>query len=239
MARLSFKLQKIFADVAAEGKLAQFGSLKSGSPLYSDDPDVIQALTYFGAGLGSALINQSPPAIQEFDALFNLMTKQIAYLQQSGVSEWDEDTVYYQGCLAQAGGILFYSLTDNNQGNVLSDTVNWQLYSNGKTVTVTNYEHVVSYDEELIRVVNSSPTSDIIIKLPYSHRTTGLQYLNRKIIVLTEVPTAASYDVKIYNGDSLLVADLTTIYQSLTFMRDPSFQNGWKIILGSFSSPYL
>jgi hypothetical protein len=238
MARLPYKLQKIFANVAADGKLAQFGSLKAGNPTYSDDPDVIQALTYFGSGLGSALINQAPPAIQEFDALFNIMTRQVAYFQQTGIPEWDENTIYYIGCLAQENGIIFMSLVDDNQNNALSDTAKWKLFCNGKTVTVTGYEHVVAYDEEHIRVVNAAPSEDIIIKLPLSSGSSGLDYVGRKISVMSEVPTAASFDVKIYTGDAILVATLTNIYQSLTFIADNSFSGRWKIVLGSFASPY-
>jgi hypothetical protein len=231
MARLSYKLQKIFADVAATGKLAQFGSLKAEDPTYSDDPDIIQALTYFGTGLNSALTNQAPPAIQEIDALFNIMTKRISYLQQTGIAEWDANTVYYKGSLAQENGIIFRSLTDDNQDNALSDTVNWILYENGKTVVVTDYSHEVAYDEEFIRVVNASPTGHVEIRFPYSETTTGLQYIGRKITVMSEIPSAAPYYVKVYNGDNLSNFEgVDYLYRSKTFIADSSYNNRWTVI---------
>lgn len=231
MARLSYKLQKIFADVAAEGKLAQFGSLKAAAPTYSDDPDVIQALTYFGAGLNSALINQAPPAIQEFDALFNIMTKRISYLQQTGLAEWDANTVYYKGSLAQENGIIFRSLIDDNQDNALSDTVSWQLFSNGKTVIVTGYSHTVAYDEEFIKVVNASPSEHVVIRFPYTEAATGQEFIGRKITVMSEIPSAAAYYVKLYNGNSASnFGGVDYLYRSKTYLADYSYNNRWNEI---------
>lgn len=131
MAKITRKTQKIFAgNVSATDTVAQFGSLAAGSPQYSSDPDVIQALTAYGGGWTGALINapggNSSPAYQDDNAIKFLVTRQLAYLFQSGLAEWDTATIYFVGSWVQVAGICYVSKTDNNQGNLVTDANNWK-----------------------------------------------------------------------------------------------------------------
>ena len=120
MAKLQRKSAKLFAEdaTAAAGGLAQFGSLAAGSPNYSTDPDVIQALDAYKEGWSSAVLGTKSPAIEDRNALDYLLSYQQAYIMQRGVPEWLDTETYYQGSFAsKADGKLYVSKVDNNTNN--------------------------------------------------------------------------------------------------------------------------
>lgn len=127
MPKITRAHQKVFCgDVPSSGNIAQFGSLKAGSPLYTDDPATIQALTAWGQGWAQAVIQQKSPALQDFNAIQHLVTRQLAYMFQMGIPEYHASTVYYTGGVCQDGGAFFVSKTDNNAGNATSNTTHWK-----------------------------------------------------------------------------------------------------------------
>ena len=127
MAKIPRKHQKIFcSDVPASGNVGQFGSLKAGTPTYSNDPDVIQGLSAFGQGWAQAIIQQKSPPMQDFNGLASLITQQLAYLLQAGIAEWLATTPYYIGSVCQVAGAFYVSKTDNNTGNVVTNTTHWK-----------------------------------------------------------------------------------------------------------------
>jgi hypothetical protein len=160
MAKITIKAQKIFGATGPTGVLGQFGSLKAGAPIYSDDPDTIQALNGFGQGIDGAIINSAPPALQDINAMFYLISRQIAYLMQTGVPEWNADTTYYFGSfVSAANNAMFMSVVDDNFNNALSDTSKWMLYDSCKfyTHTVTN-SYDVAYDDRFVRMNYAAPS---------------------------------------------------------------------------------
>jgi hypothetical protein len=160
MVQLYVETQKVFGATGATGVLGQFGSFKNGSPTYSNDPDVIQALSNFGQGLAAGIVNNAPPAIQEIDALFYLISRQIAYLLQTGIPEWNANTTYYVGSFVSAingeNGAIFMSVANDNLGNDLDDTSKWMLYESNKFVAYTGAsDYLVAYDDRYIEVQNA------------------------------------------------------------------------------------
>ena len=132
MARLPRKTQKIFGgSLSASGNVAQIGSTVTGTPVYSTDLDTIQALTAYLNGFSSQVVaGTASPVLQEFNAVLRMLTQQVGYILQLGVQEWVATTSYYVGSMAQDGaGVLYVSLTDDNLGNALVDTNNWQPYA--------------------------------------------------------------------------------------------------------------
>ena len=124
MAKLQRKSAKLFAEnaTAAAGGLAQFGSLAAGTPNYSTDPDVIQALPAYGNGWSDAVLGTKSPALEDRNALDYLLSYQQAYIMQHGVPEWlDTETYYKNSYVVDSNGQLRYSLTDNNIGNDPTD----------------------------------------------------------------------------------------------------------------------
>ena len=81
MAKLQRKSAKLFAEeaTASAGGLAQFGSLAEGTPNYSTDPDVIQALDAYKEGWSSAVLGTKSPALEDRNALDYLLSYQQKY----------------------------------------------------------------------------------------------------------------------------------------------------------------
>lgn len=138
MPRITRKQQKVFAESASNNGV--FGSLQANDPAYSQDPDVIQSRTAYANGWNDATYSaEQLPPLEEFQALQYLFSRQLAYILQEGVAEWDSSTTYYKGNLVKAiqsdgSFILYASLIDNNTGNLVSDTTKWVI-----TNTSTNF----------------------------------------------------------------------------------------------------
>lgn len=138
MPRITRKQQKVFAVNATNNGV--FGSLQANDPVHSQDPDLIQGRTAYSNGWNDATYSaEKLPPLEEFQALQYLFSRQLAYIMQDGIPEWDTNTTYYKGALVKAiqsdgSFILYASLVDNNQGNLVTDTTKWVI-----TNTSTNF----------------------------------------------------------------------------------------------------
>lgn len=135
MAKINRFHQKIFAENApgsGAGGVGKFGSLAAGTPTLSTDPATIMSLSNFSDGWLSAIIGNNSPAIEDMNALFYVITRQLAYLLQAGIAEWDPTTAYYSNSSVMHQGVVYISKTNNNVGNNPFDDVsevNWKLFS--------------------------------------------------------------------------------------------------------------
>lgn len=142
MPRITRKQQKVFAVDATNNGV--FGSLQANDPVHSQDPDVIQGRTAYSNGWNDATYSaEKLPPLEEFQALQYLFSRQLAYLMQDGIAEWNTSTTYYKGSLVKAiqsdgSFILYASLVDNNLGNLVTDTTKWVI-----TNTSTNFHQGV------------------------------------------------------------------------------------------------
>lgn len=129
MARLARYTQKTFGTNAGINQMAQYGSFAAGTPsTYSGatiTPTIVQSLTNFLEGWYSAVEGAYSPAIEDMNALFYLAFFQLAYLNQTGVSEWDSGTTYYTGCLVQSSGVMYVSIIDTNLNQAITDSTKW------------------------------------------------------------------------------------------------------------------
>lgn len=130
------KTQKIFASVTPSGSIAQFGSLKAGTPNYSDDPAVIQGLAAWTNGWAGAVVGTNSPAIQDFNAFCRVVTQQIAYILQRGIAEWDSGTEYSIGSVCTVGANTYRSIQNSNTGHSVSDGSWWTSFIPSASVTV-------------------------------------------------------------------------------------------------------
>jgi hypothetical protein len=117
MAKIDRKHQKIFAgDVPPNNTVAKFGSLAQGAAGYTGDIDAIQTAQW-GEGWAGAVIDDYVPCIQDLNALFYVVTAQMAYLFQAGIPEYNTDTPYYIGSLAHdAAGGIYLGVTGGSTG---------------------------------------------------------------------------------------------------------------------------
>ena len=138
MPKITRKQQKVFAASASNNGV--FGSLQANDPAYSQDPDVIQSRTAYTNGWNDATYSaEKLPPLEEFQSLQYLFSRQIAYIMQEGIPEWNTNDTYYKGSLVKSiqqdgSFILYASLVDNNQGNLVTDTTKWVI-----TNTSTNF----------------------------------------------------------------------------------------------------
>lgn len=130
MSAIPRKTQQIFGgSLSPAGNIAKFGSLAASSPAYSGDLAQIQTPAWLN-GLAAALINApgglASPALEDLNAVLYLITTQLAYIFQDGMSEWDSATTYQIDSFVKVGGAVFISKTANNLNNLVSDTNNWK-----------------------------------------------------------------------------------------------------------------
>ncbi len=138
MASLTRVLQNLFGASHGTNEVAQFGSLAAGSPQYTDDPSLIQALTQFAEGLFSVTASASQaPRIEDFNGLLLLLFRQLKYLFQAGVPEWIATENYYAGkSLVSRNGQLYIALSgtdlapNSNIDPAADNGENWAIFWN-------------------------------------------------------------------------------------------------------------
>jgi hypothetical protein len=182
MSKLDRVFQKLFATDAASNEVIKFGSFAGGSTVYTKDPAEIQELTTFLEGWFSAIVGGKNPNIEDMNALFLLAFYQLAYVFQQGIPEWDTDTIYFTDSLATNDGVLYISLSDDNQGNdPSSNPSDWSVFVNGNavvwggtsTLAATTYTVTPS-----IPLPNPVPEGTIISFRADAANDTGTYYLN-------------------------------------------------------------
>lgn len=129
MARLTRKNIKVFAGSATNNGV--FGSLQANNPVTTNDVEQLQSLSAWEQGWNSAtMTSEELPPLEEIQGVTYVTTYEQAYIMQEGLPEWASTVTYYKGSLVKevtANGFRIYcSLTDNNTGNVLTDTGNWK-----------------------------------------------------------------------------------------------------------------
>lgn len=171
MAKIERKTQKIFAGSGASDDIAVFGSMITGQPVYTDDMDNLQSTAYT-QGWGKAIAANEAPFLEEMNGVQYGFSRQIAYLLQNGIPEWDENTTYYATTsFVQVNGVIYQSLTDDNQGNEVTDTTNWRVFfdiSNVPTLSgdnefigQNNFTTLLEYDGVEVANVDANNFSSI------------------------------------------------------------------------------
>lgn len=117
MAKLERVHQKIFASNAPASDVGVIGSLHEGNPTEAASVQDIQSLAAFEAGIRSIVIGENSPIIEEDNALYKLITYQLAYLFQNGIPEWDSLVEYHPLSMIKHGANYYFlpSGTSENQ----------------------------------------------------------------------------------------------------------------------------
>lgn len=138
MPKITRATQQIFGSNAPGTQITAFGTAKTANPVYTTDPAQLQTAAS-ALGWDAAIESDKAPFEEDTNGLCYLMTRQLAYLYQQGIPEWDAGTTYYQNsqCSVVQDGILVIkrSLTDNNIGNdPTTDNVNWADYFSQRVI---------------------------------------------------------------------------------------------------------
>lgn len=139
MAKITRKTQKIFGGNSSSN--AQFGSARVGTFVLDNDPDVIQALPAWESGLNAATISgEKLPALEEEQGIQYVVTRQISYIFQEGIPEYDSNTEYVQNSLVKEPNTvsIYKSLVNDNEGNALNNGSFWRFVCNFDTVQPLN-----------------------------------------------------------------------------------------------------
>jgi hypothetical protein len=179
MAKLDAKLIKVFAGNSGDNGTTVFGTAKDGNTQFSKDPDVLQNNNYMQGWKAAKLLN-STPLLEDFNTVFYNITRELLYLAQTGgFREWIDDTnsgtdaLYNKGSVIGAiennVPVLYYSLTDNNQGN------------NPTTDGGTNWKKLYYTRDELTEILASGVVYkhevETIADLPTEGNKIGDEYL--------------------------------------------------------------
>lgn len=135
MAKITRILHKVFGNAGSSDNFAKFGSLVAGSALKTKDILTIQSLPAWDDGWQDAVYSGNKNILlEDLNAFCFEHSRQVGYLFQAGVPEWDATTTYYKGSLVQrtsgsdATGEIYQSLIDANLGNALpvsASDANW------------------------------------------------------------------------------------------------------------------
>jgi len=128
MAKITRAIQKIFGADAAGDEIAQIGSLRAGGIVYTTNLVTMQGLSQYDDGLnGIVHISKFIPALEDINAMYFMLTTQVAYGFQEGIPEYDATTEYHQNSIVKDPGTydLYYSLQNTNTGNALTEGAWW------------------------------------------------------------------------------------------------------------------
>jgi len=225
MAKLDRKHQKIFADLGYTGNLGQFGSYASGSPTYTDNVETMQALSAWGSGIGAALVNSAPPALQDMDGIGYLITKQLSYLFQSGIPEYSALTNYTIGSLVNAAdGSIYMSQANDNLNQALSVETKWMLLNSGKIRVDANSVITPAYDDYMIIATMPSGTYPVLVFLP-----TAVSTNKGRMIIVKRETTGGNIQVQADSGtiDGSATNVLSSNYVTRRYLSDGT---NWLVI---------
>lgn len=141
MPKLTRKTQKIFCGSADNDQLAVFGSMATGTPVYTNDVEQLQGNAAYNQGWEAATLEDKAPFMEEMNGIQYSTSYQLAYLLQQGIAEWDSNTTYYTHSFVSFNdGNIYQSLQDNNIGNnPSSSTAYWkQLNLNAANIDLSN-----------------------------------------------------------------------------------------------------
>lgn len=145
MAKITRKAQQIFASTAGGSGVAEPGSTADGATIFTTNLDVIQSPAFL-EGLAAMIIAGSKrlPVYEEINAVYYTVTRQLAYLFQDGLPDWNVDTTYYHYSIVRKTGTyqLYGSIIDDNTGNALPSAVtdsNWQYLGDLSTISNSSY----------------------------------------------------------------------------------------------------
>ena len=160
MAKIQRATQKIFAGNSSSDSIAAFGSMKTGTPVYTDNIEDLQTSSY-EEGWEDAIVADEAPFLEEMNGVQYGFSKQLAYLFQQGIAEWDAGTTYYTNSFCSQNGLIYKSKQDDNTNHSPADdttAVYWEEFkpdSGGGSSSGAGFnmfdlvvkDHVLSFEE--------------------------------------------------------------------------------------------
>ena len=235
MAKLTRVPAKVFAASAAADEIGQFGSAVAGSKLETADVATIQGLSAWLDGWSEALVSGNRyPALQEMNGAFKVLSYQGAYALQEGIAEYNADTTYYIGSIVKKTGTfeLYGSLTNDNVGNALSSTINWQFLCDLKATNAI----------PLGICATAGATAEKVVTLGITALTNGLTFLvsmtnaNTSATITFNVDTLGAKNVYDKRGTQITGTLFSNAANEKVLLRYNSTLDGFELIAADFWS---
>lgn len=123
---LDRKYQKIFGgSLTPTGNISVYGTKKEGNVSYSDNLDLIQSNNWLLGMIGGTSQDKAP-YLQDLNGIFYTITKQLAYIFQAGISEWNSQTEYVAGRSVVLKNGKIYISKANSTGVEPEVTSGWE-----------------------------------------------------------------------------------------------------------------
>lgn len=171
MPAIQRKLFKPFATNAALDEISQIGSLRAGSPTFSKDPDVVQALANNTDGWFAIAMGENSPAIEDMNAIQFIFAYMISYILEKGIPEWQIGTTYYENSFVSFNGRI-YKCVDNDPSGITGVDVtigtSWVPYDSmvPKEIIDQASYNVLNTDSYLRVIPEDAPPYKTDINLP-------------------------------------------------------------------------
>lgn len=129
MSKLTRFFHKVFGiNADFNYQMGKVGSFKNGNPSYAANLSDIQSLPNFEEGLYGTLVGNGAPFVQDMNAVLHHTSRQVGYVLQQGIPEWDAQTSYYLNGYCTYNGVLYKSLSDGQINQVPSMSSSyWQV----------------------------------------------------------------------------------------------------------------
>ena len=254
MAKITRKKQKVFALNASN--TGQFGSAQAGSQTLSTDPDVIQQLTAWSNGWNDAVISgEDLPTLEEMQGIQYVVTRQLGYLLQEGIAEYDVGTEYHANSIVKKPATyeLYGSIINTNVGNALgsqADNANWKYL--GDLAGLVNAGATGFQQNFRLSLVSGNPTADAtsastIYCTPYIGNKislyTGSAWVTRATsefsLALGTLIASRNYDVFAWDNAGVPTLEFTAWTNDTTRATGLVYQDGIKVKSGALTRRYL
>lgn len=226
--------QKLFASNAGPTQIGKFGSLAAGTPEYTSDPELIQSLSGYLDGWYGAILGGNSPAIQDVNALDFLWSRQLAYLMQQGIAEWDVETEYFENSYCTFAGVIYVSVADNNLAHSPDPATNtgawWAPLGASPIQTFTVADSPVTILPAFQHVEFDCTGGNIVATLP-----TRAAFGIGRTLSVDRIDLTPFNKVTLNRASTDVIANLTltdTSYELLVGLQSQDFFNGsafWKV----------
>lgn len=197
--KITQKNIKVFCS-GATGSIERFGTTKAGSPVYSDDPDVIKGFTgatgrtgltgqnAWTLGWYAGLTGNNVPAFQSMNAFCYEMTRFLAFMNQEGIPKWNAGITYpLDGLSCDTDGNIYNSVVLGNINHALTEYSYWTPLWSTKTRSITT-STTLANDDFIVIWSAATAADNRTITLPSLHAS---QSNGREIFVFVSGDTTA------------------------------------------------
>lgn len=130
MAKLDRKTQKIFGATSPSSEITAFATTQDVNPTFTKDVDEIQNVDWEQGWFKETDNGNDRPFAEDRNSVDYAITRQLAYLYQAGMAEWDAGTDYHLNDMCRVGNQLYISLANNNENhNPISSPDWWRAYT--------------------------------------------------------------------------------------------------------------